>query len=159
MQLTFFRNYRQHLRSMYTERNKDEEKQNLDSQNIVWFNFGKGEIEKDGKLVSVDHPKEVWVPYTYNVKDHPRCVCYYKKRNLADLDTPPPPLYSCVQIPEVSYVLQLAHGTFYVIGPLLQAVCTQDHASLRTYDTILLLIAQQTGKHAPSYPFWSNGYV
>lgn len=72
---------------MCTEQSKDEEKQNLDFQNVVWFNFGKGEIERDGKLVLIDHPKEVWVDYTYNVKEQPRRVCYYKKRNLVVVDT------------------------------------------------------------------------
>ena len=94
-----FRNYRQDLTNMYTEQNMDEDKQKLDFQNIVWFNFGKGEIERDGKLVLVDHPKVVWVRYTYNVKEEPRHVCYYKKRNLTVLDTPPPPLYSRYPIP------------------------------------------------------------
>ena len=39
----FFRDYYSHLRKMYTERNKDKDKQNLDFKRIVWFNFGKGE--------------------------------------------------------------------------------------------------------------------
>ena len=41
---------------MYTEQNIDENKQKLNFQNIVWFNFGKGEIEGDGKLVLVKSP-------------------------------------------------------------------------------------------------------
>ena len=132
MKQAFFRNYRQHLRSMYTERNKDEEKQTLDFQKIVWFNFGKGEIERDGKLVPVDHPKVVWVRYTYNVKEQPRHVCYYKKRNLTVLDTPPPPLYSHYPIPIkkakaadvktlVNKYLPLEHRYFYDDMPIMDS--------------------------------------
>ena len=84
---------------MYTERNKDENKNNLDFQSVVWFNFGKGEKEVKGKLVLVDHPKEVWVRYTYNVREHPRAVCYFKKRNRLALDVSPPCLYSQYPIP------------------------------------------------------------
>ena len=98
MEQGYFYDFRQHLRKMYTERNKDEDKQNLDFHNIVWFNFGKGERETNGKLVLIDHPIEVWVCYTYDVKEQPRRVCYYKKRNWEEL-APAPLLYSQYPIP------------------------------------------------------------
>lgn len=79
MEQAHFYDFQQHLRKMYTERTQDEDKQNLDFQRIVWFNFGKRGNEIKGKLTLVDHPKEVWVRYTYDVKEHPRRVCYYKK--------------------------------------------------------------------------------
>ncbi len=37
-----FRNYRGHLNKLYTERNKDTDKQPLDFAHATWFNFGKG---------------------------------------------------------------------------------------------------------------------
>ena len=70
------------------------DKQKLDFKNVVWFNFGKGEKEVDGKLVQCDHPKEVWVRYTYDVKEEPRHVSFFKKRKQENLDTAPPALYS-----------------------------------------------------------------
>ena len=91
----YFYDFRQHLRKMYTERTKDEDKQNLDFHRIVWFNFGKGEKEINGKLAQVDHPR---VRYTYDVKEQPRHVCYYKKRNQEELG-PIPHLYSQYPIP------------------------------------------------------------
>ena len=99
MEQSYFKDYRQHLRNIFTERNKDEDKQNLDFQNIAWFNFGIGEREIGGNLVSVDHSTEVWVRHTYNVREKPRRVSYYKKKHSADLNTPPPPLYSAYPIP------------------------------------------------------------
>lgn len=84
---------------MYTEWSKDEDKQTLDFKNIVWFNFGKGEKEVDGKLMLNDHPKEVWVQYTYSVKEQPGRVSFYKKQNQIGLDGPPPALYSQYPIP------------------------------------------------------------
>lgn len=59
----FFRDCRQHLWKVYTEETKSKI---LDFQNVVWFNFGKGEKEVNGKL---DNATEVWVRYTYSVKD------------------------------------------------------------------------------------------
>lgn len=50
---------------------------------IVWFNFGKGEKEVGGKLL-IEHRKEVWVRCTYNVRESPRRVSFYKKRNIVD---------------------------------------------------------------------------
>ena len=50
MKQAYFYDYRKQLRKIYTERNKDEDKHNLDFQNIVWFNFGKGEKEIDGEI-------------------------------------------------------------------------------------------------------------
>ena len=94
MEQHFFCDHHCHLKKIYTERNKDEDKQKLDFKNIVWFNFGKGEKEVDGKLVQFDHSKEVWVRYTYDVKEEPRRVCFLKKRKQESLDTPPPALYS-----------------------------------------------------------------
>ncbi len=95
-----FRNYRQHLRKLYTERNKDEDKQPLDFLNIVWFNFGRGEKVVNEKLVLIDHPKVVWVRRTYNVHEVPRLVSYYKKRGVLDgVDTRPLPLYTQYPIP------------------------------------------------------------
>ena len=53
-------------------------------------NFGKGEKEIEGKLVLIDHPTDVWVHYTYNVREQPHHVCYFKKRNQLALDVYPP---------------------------------------------------------------------
>ena len=55
MEQAFFRNFRQHLRKLYTERSKDEDKKPLDFMNIVWFNFGKGEKEVGRKLLLFEH--------------------------------------------------------------------------------------------------------
>ena len=99
MKQHFFRDYHSHLRKLYTERNKDEDKQNLDFKNIVWFNFGKGEKEVDGKMLLCDHPKEVWVRYSYNVRENPRRVSFFKKRHRETLDVAPPILYSLYPIP------------------------------------------------------------
>lgn len=99
MKQEFFRDFRQHFRQMYTERNKDSSNEPLDFQKIVWFNFGKGEKKVDGKLLALDHPKDVWVRYTYDVKENPRSVSFFKKRNCHELDTPPPLRYDSYPIP------------------------------------------------------------
>ena len=99
MKQSFFHNFRQYLSNIYTERNKDEDKRNLDFQSVVWFNFGKGEKEIEGRLVLIDHAREVWVRYTYDVREQPRSVCYFKKRNRLPLDVSPPLLYSQYPIP------------------------------------------------------------
>ena len=99
MEQTFFRDYRQHLRKLYTERNQDIDKQPLDFSRIVWFNFGKGEKVIAGKVTMVDHPMEVWVRHTYDVMETPKRVSYYKKRGGQSIDTKPPQLYEQYPIP------------------------------------------------------------
>jgi len=99
MEQCFFLDFRQYLRNIYTERNKDEDKNDLDFQRVVWFNFGTGEKIINDKLVLVDHPMEVWVRYSYDVKEQPRSVCYFKKRNQTALDVFPPHLYSQYPVP------------------------------------------------------------
>lgn len=42
MEQSFFRDYRQHYRRLYTKRTTDLDKKPVDFCNIVWFNFGKG---------------------------------------------------------------------------------------------------------------------
>ena len=66
----------------------------MDFQRVVWFNFGTGEKVIDDELVLINHPMEVWVRYSYDVKEQPRSVCYFKKHNQTALDLFPPPLYS-----------------------------------------------------------------
>ena len=99
MKQAFFRDYRQHFRQMYTERSKDDKNEPLDFSKVVWFNFGKGEKLVNGKLVEVDHPKNVWIRYTYKVEEDPRFVSFYKKRNRFEIESSPPLLYSNYPIP------------------------------------------------------------
>ena len=100
MEQTSFRNHRQHLRKLYTERSQDTDKQPLDFSRIVWFNFGKGEKVQEGKVIMVDHPKEVWVRHTYSVAEAPKRVSYLKKRGVqSGIDRKPPPLYQQYPIP------------------------------------------------------------
>ena len=61
MKQCFSLDFRQYLRNIYTERNKDQDKRDLDFQRVVWFNFGTGEKVIDDELVLINHPKEVWV--------------------------------------------------------------------------------------------------
>ena len=85
---------------MYTERTKDKDNNPLDFHNAVWFNFGKGERSVNGKLVVADHPKEVWVRFTYNATEEPHSMCYYKKKQgQVELDQPPLPLYTQYPLP------------------------------------------------------------
>ena len=89
-----FRDYRDHLRKLYTERSKDLDNQPLDFVGAVWFNFGKGEMLVDGKLVVFEHPHEVWVRHTYDVNEKPKRVSFIKKRGIqSGFDSLPPPLY------------------------------------------------------------------
>ena len=81
MERDSFRNYRDHLRKLYTERNKDMNNQPLDFAGAVWFNFGKGEKIADGKLVVFEHQSEVWKRHTYDVKETPQCVIYEETRD------------------------------------------------------------------------------
>ena len=74
MKQASFRNFRQHFRQVYTERNQDEMNKPLDFQKIVWFNFGRGEKLVNGQLVEIDHPKVVWVRKTY---EEPRIVSFF----------------------------------------------------------------------------------
>ena len=99
MKQSFFCDFRQHLGKIYTERSKDEDKKSLDFQRVVWFNFGKGEKLINNELVMVDHPRKVWVRYTYDVRETPRVVYYFKKNNRLELDESPPLLYSQYPIP------------------------------------------------------------
>ena len=59
MQQSYFRNYRDHLRKQYTERNKDLNNQPLNFMSAVWFNFGEGERFVDAKVTILEHPKEL----------------------------------------------------------------------------------------------------
>ena len=78
---------------MYTQRNKDEMNEPLDFQKIVWFNFGRGEKLVNGQLVEIDHPIVVWVRKTYDIKEEPRIVSFFKKKNRSELDSSPSLLY------------------------------------------------------------------
>ena len=100
MEQSSFRDYRQHLRKLYTERSQDMDKRPLDFSHIVWFNFGKGEKVLEGKVTIVDHPKEVWVRHTYNVMETPKRVSYFKKRGVqCGVDMKLLPLYQQYPIP------------------------------------------------------------
>ena len=100
MEQSTFKDYRQHLRKMYTERSQDINKKPLDFSHCLWFNFGIGEKNVGGKLVSFEHPTEVWVRHTYDVAEEPQCVCYLKKRYMqVGIDSIPPPLYHCSPLP------------------------------------------------------------
>lgn len=100
MEQSSFRNYRQHLRKIYTERSQDIEKKPLDFSGCLWFNFGKGEKMVEGQPVSFEHPSEVWVRHTYDVTETPQRVSYYKKRGTqGGMDSNPPPLYQCYPLP------------------------------------------------------------
>lgn len=99
-QSSFRDDYRQHLRKIYTERSQDLDKQPLDFSCNVWFNFGKGEKILEGRVVMVDHPKEVWVRHMYSITETPKRVSYFKKRGvLSGMDIKPPPLYQQYPIP------------------------------------------------------------
>ncbi len=80
MEQSFFRDYRTHFRKLYTERTSDIDKKPLDFSHIVWFNFGKGEVDCNGKVELQDHRDEVWTRHTYNIKEKPQRVSYLKKR-------------------------------------------------------------------------------
>ena len=94
MEQQSFRNYREHLRKLYTERSKDADGRSLDFASAVWFNFGRGEKMVHGKLVMFEHPNEAWVRHTYDVSETPRCVSFRKRRGVQEgIDSPPPLLY------------------------------------------------------------------
>ena len=100
MKQSDFRDYQNHLGKTYTERNEDMDKQRLNFCSAVWFNFGKGEKYLDGDLVQLEHPQEVWVRHTYDVKENPQTVSYVKKRG-AEFNTEllPPTLYHQYPLP------------------------------------------------------------
>ena len=103
IQQSSFRDYRQHLRKMYTERSQDVVNKPLDFSRCSWFNFGKGEKVLDGKLVSIDHPREVWVRHMYDVRESPQRVVYFKKRCVqGGIGLYPPQLYQ--QYPPLNYL-------------------------------------------------------
>ena len=59
-----FRNYKDHLNQLFTERSQDINKQQLNFHSAVWFNFGIGEKSVDGKTVEIEHRQEIWVRHT-----------------------------------------------------------------------------------------------
>ena len=90
-----FGNHRDHLRHMYTERNKDVEGKPLEFSKVLWFNFGVGEMLVNGAVERRQHPQEVWARYTYDLSETPRRVSFYKKSNFkVHLQHFPPPLYA-----------------------------------------------------------------
>ena len=100
MEQSAFRDYRQHLRKIYTERNQDIDKAPLDFNGIGWFNFGMGEKVTEGKLLLTEHPREVWVRHKYDVTETPQCVSFNKKRGVqVGIDLTPPLLYPKYPIP------------------------------------------------------------
>ena len=99
MEQESFRNYRDHLRKLYTERSRDMNNRPLDFTGAVWFNFGKGEKMVDEKLVLFEHPSEVWVRHTYNVEEIPQRVSFLKKRGMQNSGGIPPPLYNQYPLP------------------------------------------------------------
>ena len=100
MEQSFFRDYRQHLRKLYTERTQDLEKNPLNFSSIVSFNFGCGEKIVSATLKLFDHPREVWVRHSYDVSVTPQCVSYFKQRGVQHgIDMEPPSLYQQYPIP------------------------------------------------------------
>ena len=59
MQQDCFRNHRDHLRQMCTERNKADDGGPLEFSKVVWFNFGKGEEFVNGERLEWEHPNDV----------------------------------------------------------------------------------------------------
>ena len=95
-----FRNYKDHLNQLFTERSQDINRQQLNFHTAVWFNFGKGEKSVDGKTVEIEHRQEVWVRHTYNIEEEPQHVSYFKKRQaIFDIDFQPPVLYQVYPLP------------------------------------------------------------
>ena len=94
MEQSYFCDYRQHLTTY------DLEKKPADFCNVVWFNFGKGEKLHNGKLKLLDHKDEVWVRHSYDVKELPQRVSYFKKRRRqSGIEGNTPPLYHQFPIP------------------------------------------------------------
>ena len=95
-----FRDYKEHLGQLYTERSQDVNQQQLKFHSAVWFNFGRGEKYVDGKLVMMEHYQEVWVRHTYKVEEEPQRVSYFKKRRAkVDIDFCPPLLCDLYPLP------------------------------------------------------------
>ncbi len=100
MKQSDFRDFRNHLGKTYTERDEDVDKQRLNFSSASWFNFGKGEKCVDRELVQVDHPHEVWVRHSYDVKEEPQRVVYVKKRGAKfNAELIPPALYQRFPLP------------------------------------------------------------
>ena len=95
-----FRNHRDHLRQLYTERNKADDGRPLEFSKVMWFNFGTGEEIVAGDRVEQEHPNEVWVRYTYDPSETPRKVSFYKKSRVnIPLCHLPPQLYQGYPLP------------------------------------------------------------
>lgn len=95
-----FKDYRQHLRKLYTERNQDIDHKPLNFNTGVWFNFGCGESTVGGETKLCEHPQEVWVRHSYEISEMPQRVSYFKKRGKQDgIDAMPPFLYTQNPIP------------------------------------------------------------
>jgi hypothetical protein len=99
MQQGCFHNHRDHLRHLYTECNKAEDGKPLEFSKVVWFNFGIGEECVNGVLEKREHPKEVWVRYTYDVYETPRRVSFFKKSGVTFHLQHVPPLYENYPLP------------------------------------------------------------
>ena len=100
IQQDFFRNHRDHLRQIFTERNKADDGNALEFSKVVWFNFGIGEECVNGVMKKIEHPKVVWVRYTHDLYETPHKVSFYKKSNFSIHIQPVPPLlYQCYPLP------------------------------------------------------------
>ena len=101
MQQSDFKDFRTHLRKLYTERSKDVNDKPINFSDAVWFNFGKGEKFADGKLTEIDHSNVVWIRHSYDAKEEPLCASYHKKRKkcITDIDSAPPLLYNSYPVP------------------------------------------------------------
>ena len=99
MKQEYFGNHRNHLHQMYTERNKTDDGRPLEFSKVLWFNFGIGEQLVNGAIERTEHPKEVWVRYTYDLSETPRKVTYKKSRFTFNLQHSPPSLYQSYPLP------------------------------------------------------------
>ena len=102
MKQEYFRNHRDHLRQMYTERSKGEDGKPLEFSKDMWFNFdfGIGEECVDGVKKRVEHPKVVWYGYTHDVYETPRVVSFYQKSHVSiQVQNVPPMLYDHYPLP------------------------------------------------------------
>ena len=84
--LAIIKHFKSFLRLRYVSRNEDIEKQRFEVKNIAWLNFAYGEeVDDNGELQLVPHPKSVFVRFQINPKEVTRKISFVKKKQATEL--------------------------------------------------------------------------
>ena len=82
------KDYKSWLRRQYISRSEDLDNEKFEVRRLAWLNFGYGEVaDLEGKLELTHHPETVFIRFNIDVKEKPRMVSFYNKKQMTEVNS------------------------------------------------------------------------